>query len=114
MFRKLFFFMGRILRMNKVIKDYENACLALAFKVNHQLFDDERDFSWVGDEIGDVCDFGDIDYLDPNEMVLIVRNKVTYKQYAEWRDANIENEKYINLKSWLMGARHYMFDEKES
>ena len=47
-------------------------------------------------------------------MVRIIEHGMTYDDYAEWRDANLENNRYINLKSWLMGARHEMFKEEET
>ena len=46
--------------------------------------------------------------LNPEDMVRIIENGLTYDEYAEWRDANLDNGRYINLKSWLMGARHDM------
>ena len=47
-------------------------------------------------------------------MVRIIENGITYDEYAEWRDANLDNGRYINLKSWLLGARHYMFKEENN
>ena len=46
--------------------------------------------------------------LNPEDMVRIIENGMTYGEYAEWRDANLDNNRYINLKSWLMGLRHKM------
>ena len=34
-------------------------------------------------------------------MVRIIENGLTYDQYAEWCEANLDNGRYINLKSWL-------------
>ena len=45
-------------------------------------------------------------------MVRIIENESTYDEYAEWRDANLDNNSYINLKSWLMGERHNMLNDK--
>ncbi len=97
------------------ISRYHNACNLLAAQVNRQLFDDVRDWRWVGDEVGDTCDFDDTDFLTPSDMVLILQEGLTYNEYAEWRDANIENlgtKGYINLRSWLMGCRHSMLADK--
>ena len=50
--------------------------------------------------------------LNPEDMVSIIENGLTYDQYAEWREANLDNGRYINLKSWLMGLRHDMLKEE--
>lgn len=84
--------------------------------MNHCLFEDSRDWYWVGNRIGGSCDFGDADFLTPEEMVIILQTPhFTYDEYAEWRDANIEyhdTKGYINLASWLKGCRHFMLKEK--
>ena len=49
----------------------------------------------------------------PEEMAFIIQDKVTYEQYAEWREANLANERKINLQSWLKGARHSMMKVKK-
>ena len=106
-------------KLNKSQKEtielFKFACNSLATSVNMQLFDGCRDWYWIGDEVGGACDFEESDVLNPEDMVRIIENGLTYDEYAEWRDANIDNGRYINLKSWLMGARHYMLDkEKET
>ena len=99
----------------QAIAEFKNACDELARQVNHCLFEDSRDFFWVADCVGGSCVFDDTDFLTPAEMVLILEHHLTYDEYAEWRDANLDDGRYINIKSWLMGARHYMLDkEKET
>lgn len=98
--------------LNKFIKQYKDSCNKLAELVNEQLFDGCRKFYWIGDEVGGACDFEESDVLNPEDMVRIIENGLTYDQYAEWRDANLDHAQYINLKSWLMGARHEMFNKK--
>ena len=94
---------------------FHNACNLLATLVNEQLFDGIRTWYWIGDDVGGMCDFEESDFLSPEEMVRIIEHHLTYDEYAEWRDANLDDGRYINLKSWLMGARHYMLDkEKET
>ena len=101
-------------KLNKSQKEtielFKFACNGLATAVNKQLFDGCRKWYWIGDEVGGVCDFDCIDVLNPDDMVRIIENGLTYDEYAEWRDANLDNGCYVNLKSWLMGARHYMLD----
>ena len=92
---------------------FRESCDRLAELVNQQLFDGCRKWYWIGDEVGGACDFEDCDVLNPEDMVRIIENGLTYDEYAEWRDANLDNKHYINLKSWLMGARHYMLKEEK-
>ena len=98
-----------------VVSQFKKACDDLAELVNEQLFDGYRKWYWIGDEVGGACDFEECDVLNPEDMVRIIENGLTYDEYAEWREANLDHAQYINLKSWLMGARHYMLDkEKET
>ena len=92
---------------------FEVACYELAEKVNNQLFNGERNWRWVNGVIGDVCDFEDADFININEMAIIVAKKISYETYAEWRDANESNKGIINLSSWLRGCRHSMLKIKK-
>ena len=94
------------------IELFKTACNRLAEVVNMQLFDGCRKWYWIGDEVGGACDFDCIDVLNPEDMVRIIENGLTYDEYAEWRDANLDHAQYINLKSWLMGLRHDMLKEE--
>ena len=99
----------------KLIQQFHDACNALANAVNVQLFDGMRDPYWVANEVGGICDFEETDFLTPEEMVLILQANLTYDEYAEWRNANIEyyeTKGYINLKSWLKGCRFSMIADK--
>ena len=91
---------------------FRESCDRLAELVNEQLFDGCRKWYWIGDEVGGACDFEEADVLNPEDMVRIIENGITYDEYAEWREANLNNGRYINLKSWLMGLRHDMFKEE--
>ena len=90
---------------------FKTACNRLATFVNTQLFDGCREWYWISDEVGGACDFEETDVLNPEDMVRIIENNMTHDEYAEWRDANLDNNRYINLKSWLMGLRHDMLDK---
>ena len=97
------------------VEQYKKSCNELAELVNQQLFDGCRKWYWIGDDVGGVCDFECVDILNPEDMLRIIENGLTYDEYAEWRNANSDNKRYINLKSWLMGLRHDMLDkEKET
>lgn len=95
------------------VVNYWDACERLVNVINEQLFDDSRDPYWIGGVCGGLCDFGDTDFLTPEEMALVILNEVTYEQYVEWREANFANERKINLQSWLKGARHSMQKDKK-
>ena len=92
---------------------FRESCDRLAELVNQQLFDGCRKWYWIGNEVGGVCDFEECDVLKTEDMVHIIENGLTYDEYAEWRDANLENNRYINLKLWMMGARHDMLKEEK-
>ena len=104
---------AKIIELTKLkqdaVKKYKDACNLLASLVNEQLFDGCRTWYWIGDDVGGACDFDDADILNTEDMVRIVENGIDYDEYSEWREANLDNNRYINLKSWLMGARHEMF-----
>lgn len=95
------------------VVNYWDACERLVKITNKQLFDGFRSTYWVGGVCGGLCCFDDTDFLGPEEMALIIRHEVTYEQYAEWREANLANERKINLQSWLEGARHSMLKDKK-
>ena len=101
------------IKQQQAVVAFRKACNDLAQAVNEQLFDGDRSFYWVGGEVGGACDFDDIDVLNPEDMVLIIENGLDYDHYAEWRNANLDHDKYINLKSWLMGCRHDMLTNNE-
>lgn len=96
------------------VLNYWDACERLVNVINEQLFDNSRDPYWIGGVCGGLCDFGDTDFLNPEEMALIIQEKVTYEQYVEWREANLANERKINLLSWLKGERHSMQKDKKA
>lgn len=100
--------------IKKLIQQYKNSCNKLAELINQRLFDGDRTWYWIGDDVGGACDFEDVDVINAEDLVRILENDMGYDDYAEWRDANIDNNRYINLKSWLMGARHDMFKEEEA
>ena len=100
--------------IKKCTQQYKDSCNRLAELVNQRLFDGDRTWYWIGDDVGGTCDFEDVDTLNAEDMVRVLENDMGYDDYAEWRDANIDNNRYINLKSWLMGARHDMFKEEEA
>lgn len=108
------------LSKNKAIRRFHTDVNALASLVNEQIFENCRNYYWVGDEVGGICDFDDVDFLTPTEMVLILENNLTYDEYEEWRNADLDynadkessQQRHINLVSWIRGARYEMFDKQ--
>ena len=108
------------LSKNKAIRRFHTDVNALASLVNDQIFENCRNYYWVGDDVGGLCDFDDVDFLTPTEMVLILENNLTYDQYAEWRNADLDynadkeasQKRHINLDSWIRGARYEMFNKQ--
>ena len=98
---------------NKVVTMFHSHCNQLATLVNDQLFDGCGKWYWIGDEGGGACDFEETDVLNPEDMVRIIENGLTYDEYAEWRDANIDNNRDSKRKSGLMGLRHDMLAEEK-
>lgn len=99
--------------LKKFIQQYKDSCNKLAELVNQHLFDGCRTWYWIGDDVGGVCDFEEADIINAEDMVRIIENGIDYDEYSEWREANLDNDRYINLKSWLKGARHDMFNDKQ-
>lgn len=91
------------------IQQFKDSCNKIAELINQHLFDGCRKWYWIGADVGGVCNFENTDFLNTEDMVRILDNDMDYDDYVEWRNANIDNNQYINLKSWLMGARHTMF-----
>ena len=98
----------------KTVELFRVACDGLAASVNQQLFDGCRKWYWIGGAEEGVCDFYGCDVLKTENMVRIIENNMTYDEYAEWRDANLDNNRYINLKAWLMGARHGILNKNNN
>lgn len=95
--------------IGRALANFDTACRDLVNLVNDQLFESSRSPYWVADEVGGICDFGDTDFLTPEEMVLILKHGISYDDYVEWREANIKHgdtKGRITLKSWLRGCRH--------
>lgn len=101
----------------KNISAYRAACENLKEAVNEQLFEGGRSPYWIGDEVGGMCDFEEYMILSATDMVLIIEHNLTYEQVSEWIYAGVdynsgrEKMHYINLQSWLKGARYEMFDK---
>ena len=97
----------------QVSQQVSNALNLLCVAVNRQIFEGCREWHWVGDAVGGVCCFDDTDFLNTEDMLLILEKNITYEQYEEWHCAELDNpDIHINLRSWLRGARHQMLEKR--
>ena len=92
---------------------YKAVCEAYAQRLLAQLgYYNRVDAYWVGDDVGGVLAIGDSYFLNLDEIVLLVDNAIGYDEFSEWYNqwVDMDNERKINLRSWIMGARPGMFD----
>lgn len=89
---------------------FENICHAYveSFLRKHNFFYEENgeysDYEWVGDEVGGILCVADY-YISFDDIRRDIDECVNKKLYFEYYDYVLENDKRINYKSYLMGAR---------
>lgn len=90
-------------RYRKIVKKYVKRFLR-----KHDFFDDATgeysDYRWVGDDIGETLEIGDY-CISFDDIRLDIDAEADKETYFEYYDYVIENEKNINYRSYLMGAR---------
>lgn len=95
--------MLRVLR-----EDYEKACNGyLVILLNMWELDSSYGF-WVSDEVGGTYSYGDTGlYLNMDDMIYVVENKISEQSYRDWLDycvwAEEFNQTVPNLRSWHHG-----------
>ena len=64
---------------------------------------DKDNVYWIGGDITGVCGIGDY-YVDLSDMVFVVDNKISGKDYIDWYWTYVADAKedYINLRSYAM------------
>lgn len=64
--------------------------------------------AYWGCDYGGLCDFDGDFTITLTDMVYVVENDVSYEEYMQWMNYNIDAHRWgfynINLKSWHMGA----------
>ena len=103
-------------RRNAAVKRYRDACEILRTTLRDMYFPENDRSYWIGDDIGGLCDFGDTSIISASDIALLIEKNVSYDSFDEWANAGLDynadkpesERKYINLKSWLMGARYEM------
>ena len=83
--------------LDKIIKKYISE-----FEKKHDLL---FEFA-VNDDLLDVLSFGYVYYYNTSDVVYDIDNNLPKGQIIEWLESNLENEQFINLKSYSKGLRH--------
>lgn len=96
-------------------KAYEAVCDTYAQRLIEQLGLNKDDAYWVSDETGGTFAYSDSYFLGMEDIVLLVDNCFGYDEFNEWYFQYTDfdsDKKRINLRSWMMGARPEMFNDK--
>jgi hypothetical protein len=92
-------------KVEKLKKQYEDvvAKYILFFCEKQDL---EFEF-WVGNKIGETASFGDVFYINFNDIILDINTNQKKGLIIKWLYENIDNiDKPINYNSYIMGLRH--------
>lgn len=88
------------------VNAFEQGCIELA-KQFAQRYDFPRQFYWVGDNIGDICSFGDY-FFSTETMKVALDNNISESELMDWYYYTIDSENYNlftpNLQSWIKGC----------
>lgn len=106
----------------ELINNYENAVNAIIeeFKKKQELTSNEG--YWIGNQIGEVYDFGDAYTFDFNDVLLDIKENAVKGEIFKWRNYMLRiwqlnnmaggvllNE--INYRSWIKGCPRLTDDE---
>jgi hypothetical protein len=106
----------------ELISNYENAVNAIIeeFKKKQELT--SNDGYWIGNQIGEVYDFGDAYTFDFNDVLLDIKENAVKGEIFKWRNYMLRiwqlnnmaggvllNE--INYRSWIKGCPRLTDDE---
>ena len=93
---------------------YKRACEEYRLRLCKQLDIHLSNTYWVADRIGGVLDIQSYYAIDMDELRYIVDNSMTFEDFEEWYEQwmDTENENRINIRSWMMGARPELFNNK--
>jgi len=94
--------------LNCVIERYKTSCNDII-----KLFADRYEVcvsadDWVSGDVGGVICINEEFYLNMEEVILMLKNDVSWDEFLRWWDYNLDAHDLclnaINLRSWLMGA----------
>lgn len=95
------------MKKQSLISQYIVVCNSIAEEFAHKYFDKDADPDfWVAGTVGSVILISDY-FINMEDMVYCLENKLTKKLFWEWMDYQAEDHKHntINLRSWHMGLR---------
>lgn len=93
---------------------YEQICDEYRLRLCNQFYIDWNDTYWIAGRVGGVLDIQSYYAIDMDELRYIVDNSMTFEDFEEWYDQWMytDNKNGINIRSWLMGARPELFNNK--
>ena len=105
-----------------IIENYNNAVNAIVeeFKKKHDI--SSTDEHWIGDQIGEIYDFGDCMIFNFYDILLDIKENAPQNEIFKWRDygqriwtindmAGAILLDDINYRSWLKGCPHLTDEE---
>lgn len=104
-------------------QNFKTACDDLAKAFCKQMDVDYKDSWWVGEVPGDIFCFlvGEM-FTNATDMVLAIEHKMSFDEfyafYQQWTDHDFDtgepNPNSVNLRSWIMGARPKLLNDKDN
>lgn len=92
----------------KLRKAYERVCNSYKSAIERMWDLNPACGYWIADQVGEVYDNGGFVTLNLLEMIYCVEHDISWEEYDEWSQYNIQAHEYgfdfINLKSWHMGC----------
>lgn len=92
---------------------YEHICEEYRLRLCNQFGISYSDTYWIVDRVGGELDINSFYVIDMDELRYIVDHSMTFEDFEEWYEQWMyTDENRINLRSWLMGARPELFNNK--
>lgn len=92
---------------------YEQVCEEYRLRLCNQFGIDWNDTYWIVGRVGGVLDIQSYYVIDMDELRYIVDNSMTFEDFEElYEQLTNTDENRINIRSWLMGARPELFNNK--
>ena len=96
--------------IKKMLKDqWEQACNGYLCELLRMWELDSRYGYWIGEEVGDVLDYGSGMFtISMDDIIYCVEKVVTQQQYMEWQEYICDAAEFgfdtPNLRSWMRGC----------
>lgn len=94
---------------------YEHICEEYRIRLCKQFGISYSDTYWIVDRVGGVLDIQSYYTIDMDEIRYIVDCFMTFEDFEEWYTqwTDTDNKNIINIRSWMMGARPELFNNKQ-